>query len=201
MTVYQWTFFQKLRHLWPLKWNKNRTLLIERKNIWLKRSSFSCIEHPCKIVYKKTDKWYNEWQRVTTSDNEWQRITKSDNEWPFRLIFFFFQVREESTIKHPKENSLRGPLKKAYWIKSRSKHSRRNIKSKKQEKTTVFESLFKKVAGLETRKSIKRRLQRRCFPMNIAKFLKTSFSIEQLWWLLLEFRHNFKIYETSMTQT
>ena len=76
----------------------------------------------------------NEWQQVTTSDNEWQRITKSDNEWPFRLIFFFFQVKEEPTIKHPKENSLRGPLKKAYWIKSRSKHSRRNINSKKQEK-------------------------------------------------------------------
>ena len=201
MTVYQWTFFQKLRHLWPLKWNKNRTLLIERKNIWLKRSSFSCIEHPCKIVYKKTDKWYSEWQQVTASDNEWQRITKSENEWPFRLILFFLPVREESTIKHPKENSLRGPLKKAYWIKSRRKHSRRNIKSKKQEKTTVLQFLFKKVAGLETRKSIKRRLQRRCFPMNIAKFLKTSFSIEQLWWLLLEFRHNFKIYETSMTQT
>ena len=35
------------------------------------------------IFYKKTDWWYNEWQRVTTSDNEWQRITtidKIDNE-------------------------------------------------------------------------------------------------------------------------
>ena len=33
------------------------------------------------IVYKKTDEWYNEWQRVTTSgttsDNEWQRVVKS----------------------------------------------------------------------------------------------------------------------------
>ena len=42
-----------------------------------------------KIVYKKTDKWYIEWQRVTTNDNEWQRVvqrvttsdTTSDNEW------------------------------------------------------------------------------------------------------------------------
>ena len=55
------------------------------------------------IVYKKTDEWYIEWQRVkasgttsdnewqrvvqrvttsgTTSDKEWQRMTKSDNEW------------------------------------------------------------------------------------------------------------------------
>ena len=37
------------------------------------------------IVYKKTDEWYNEWQRTSTSDNEWynewQRMTMSDNEW------------------------------------------------------------------------------------------------------------------------
>ena len=41
------------------------------------------------IVYKKTDEWYIEWQRMTTSDNEWynewQRVTTSkttsDNEW------------------------------------------------------------------------------------------------------------------------
>ena len=56
------------------------------------------------------NKWYNEWQRVTTSgttnDNEWQRVTIS-----------FFQIREEATTKHPKENSLnieedlwRGPI-------------------------------------------------------------------------------------------
>ena len=82
-----------------------------------------------RIVCKKTDECcisdnerYNEWQWMTmsgtTSDNEWQRVTKSDNEcynerqrvttndneWPFRLIFF--QIREESTTKHPKENSL-----------------------------------------------------------------------------------------------
>ena len=46
-----------------------------------------------KIVYKKRDERYNEWQRVTTSgttsgtssDNEWQRVVQrvitSDNEW------------------------------------------------------------------------------------------------------------------------
>ena len=51
------------------------------------------------IVYKKTEQWYIEWQRVmqrkTTNDNEWQpmttsgtirdseweRVTMSDNEW------------------------------------------------------------------------------------------------------------------------
>ena len=45
------------------------------------------------------NKWYNEWQRVTANDNEWQQVTISAN-------FSFFQIREEATTKHPKENSL-----------------------------------------------------------------------------------------------
>ena len=45
----------------------------------------------------------NECQRVVqqmiTSDNEWQRVAIPAN-------FSFFQIREEPTTKHPKENSL-----------------------------------------------------------------------------------------------
>ena len=37
---------------------------------------------------------------MTTSD------TTSDNERPFRLILRFFRIREGSTTKRPKENSL-----------------------------------------------------------------------------------------------
>ena len=69
----------------------------------------------------------NEWQRMTTSDNEWhrvvQRVTTSDNEWykewqwvtrndkewqrvTISANISFFQIREEATTKHPKENSL-----------------------------------------------------------------------------------------------
>ena len=44
----------------------------------------------------------------------------------------------------------------------------------------MLEPIFKKVASLEARKSIKRRLQYRFFPVNIAKFLKTAFSIKHL---------------------
>ena len=55
-------------------------------------------------VTKSDNECYNERQRVATSDNEWQRVTTNDNEWPFRLTFF--QIREEPTTKHPKENSL-----------------------------------------------------------------------------------------------
>ena len=66
------------------------------------------------------------------------------------------------------------------------------------QKTPVLEFLFKKVAGFEARKSIKRRLQHRFFPVNIAKFLKTAFSIEQLWWLLLELRHFFILWYITL---
>ena len=56
----------------------------------------------------------NEWQRVTTSgttnDNEWQRVTTNENEWQGVAIsakHTFFQIRENPTTKHPKENSLK----------------------------------------------------------------------------------------------
>ena len=39
----------------------------------------------------------------------------------------------------------------------------------------MLEGLFKKVAGREARKSIKKRLENRYFPVNIAKFLRTAF--------------------------
>ena len=152
----------------------------------------------------------NEWQRVTTSDKEWERVvqqvTTNDNKWTSRLIFIFVSNAISELFK-----PWRGPLKKAYWIKSRNKHPRRNINSKKQELQKqlfadffsntcfpVLESLIRKVAGLEARKSIKRRLQHRCFPVNIAKFLRTAFSIEQLWWLFLELRHFFSLWYVTL---
>ena len=52
-------------------------------------------------------------------------------------------------------------------------------------KTSVLESRFNKVADLKACHFIKKRLQHRCFPVNIAKILKTAFFIEHLWWLLL----------------
>ena len=51
-----------------------------------------------KRVATSDSEWYNEWQRVTTNDSEWQPVTISAN--------FFFQIRQEATTKHPKENSL-----------------------------------------------------------------------------------------------
>ena len=44
----------------------------------------------------------------------------------------------------------------------------------------MLESLFNKVSDM---KACKKRLQHRCFPVNIVKFLRIAFSIEQLWWM------------------
>ena len=45
---------------------------------------------------------------------------------------------------------------------------------------------FNKVAGLRPATLLKKRLWHRCFPVNFAKFLRTPFFIEHLWWLLLK---------------
>ena len=46
---------------------------------------------------------------------------------------------------------------------------------------------FNKVAGLRPATLLKKKLWHRCFPVNFAKFLRTTFFIEHLWWLLLKF--------------
>ena len=50
-------------------------------------------------VTTSDNEWYSEWQQVTTNDNDWQRVSMSANS-------SFFQIREEPTTKHPKENPL-----------------------------------------------------------------------------------------------
>ena len=49
---------------------------------------------------------------------------------------------------------------------------------------------FNKVAGLGPATLLKKRLRYRCFPLNIAKFLKTPFLTKHLRWLLLSFEKN-----------
>ena len=44
---------------------------------------------------------------------------------------------------------------------------------------------FNKVAGLKPATLLKKRIWHRCFPVNFEKFLRTSFFIEHLRWLLL----------------
>ena len=49
----------------------------------------------------------------------------------------------------------------------------------------MLDSLFNKVLGLQTYNFIKKLLQHSYFPVNVANFLKTAFSVEHLRWLLL----------------
>ena len=69
------------------------------------------------------------------------------------------------------------------------------LKNSIHRKIPVLESYFKKVAGIEDRN---RKIQHRCFPVNIAKFLTTAFSIEQLWWMLLELRYFFSLWYRTL---
>ena len=55
-------------------------------------------------------------------------------------------------------------------------------------KTPVLESLFfNKVVALRPATLLKKKLWHRCFSVNFAKFSRTTFLIEHLWWLLLYF--------------
>ena len=55
---------------------------------------------------------------------------------------------------------------------------------------------FNKVAGLRAATLLKKRLWHKCFSVNFVKFLRKSFYIEHLWWLLLGFTsNNFELHE------
>ena len=45
---------------------------------------------------------------------------------------------------------------------------------------------------------LKKRLWRRCFPVNFVKFLRTPFFIEHFWWLLLPFLNTVKICQRKL---
>ena len=60
------------------------------------------------------------------------------------------------------------------------------------EENTCVGVSFNKIPGFQAYNFIKKRLQQKCFLLNIAKFLKTVFLIEHLWWLLLSFTSTFR---------
>ena len=63
-----------------------------------------------------------------------------------------------------------------------------NISQSSLENTCARISFFNKVAGLRPPTLFKKRLAQvfSCFPVNFAKFLRTPFYIEHLWWMLLQ---------------
>ena len=56
---------------------------------------------------------------------------------------------------------------------------------------TCVAALFNKVTGLKTCNFIKKKIQPKVFPVNIATFLRTALFTEHLWWLLLKFLETF----------
>ena len=101
--LYQSLFFNKVAGL-PVNFVKClRTSFFTEHLWWLLLFSVEAVSSFALlfflIVYKKTDEWYIEWQRVTTrgattdkewqrviqrvttNDKEWQQMTASDNEW------------------------------------------------------------------------------------------------------------------------
>ena len=56
-----------------------------------------------------------------------------------------------------------------------------------QENTCVRDSFSNKVVDLRLATLLKKRIWHRCFPVNFAKYLRTAFPTEHIWWLLVVF--------------
>ena len=65
----------------------------------------------------------------------------------------------------------------------------------------MLEYLFNKVAGLKVSNFIKTGLQHRCFPANIAKFLRTPFLKNIFKWLLLHLLHALLVKKEDVADT
>ena len=61
------------------------------------------------------------------------------------------------------------------------------ISQNSQEHTCAIISFLIKLQASALQLFLKKRLWYRCFPVNFAKFLRTTFFIEHLWWLLLSY--------------
>ena len=134
----------------------------------------------------------------TTNDNECQRVTIPAN------FSFFFQIKEEYTTTHPKENFLN--LEEDLWrrpieLKAETSTQIKILTVRSRNCRSNFSQIFTKIVFLRIlqyspfnrfpgfKTYFLKPAKYRCFPVNIAKFLKTAFSIEHPWWLLLVLKH------------
>ena len=99
-------------------------------------------------------------------------------------MYMFFFKKSNFFCFHPlARQSIMGKTDANQTIK--------RLRSNIHRKTPVLESLFNKVTGVQTFNKvqvcnfIKRKFQHRYFPVNIAKFLSTTFFTEHHQWLLL----------------
>ena len=153
----------------------HRTILVSGISLVRKINILLWVCKTGKIIYQKTDEWYikwqwvvqwvatneNEWKQMTKSDSDWQGMTTSgtmsDNEWQQVTIvanfsFFFFQIREEPTTKHSKENSLN--LEEDLWrrpIELRAETSTQEeiLTVRSRNCRSSCSQIFIKISGLE----------------------------------------------------
>ena len=130
---------------------------------------------------------YSKRQRMTTSNKKWQWVTENDSEWWNKWIrmrvskieWFYVSRKTKGQSGRPfrsQNNFIQFCMQ--YVITIRISRSQMffeigvlkvyNIHREK----LVLEPLFSKVANLEAYKFIKKRLQHRCFPVNITNLLR-----------------------------
>ena len=119
---------------------------------------------------------------MSMSDKEWQRVIKQMNANESKSKIEWFYVSKETNKTNLKSQST-------FWIilfsflcniltTIRTNRSQMFFEigvlkvSNIHRKTLVLKSLFSEVASLEAYKFIKKRLQHRCFPVNVANFLR-----------------------------
>ena len=89
-----------------------------------------------------------------------------------RVLWNYLSVGQH-VCKQPEAVVRRCPVEKVFLgISQNSQELRQSL-------------FFNNVAGLRSTTLLKKRLWRRCFPVNFAKFLRTTFFTEHLRWLLL----------------
>ena len=144
-------------------------------------------------VTTNDNEWYSEWQRVTTSsttsdnewewvtmnDNEWQRVRANDNEWYNEWQRVVQRMKaNESDFRFQNEKFMQCKTTMysatSFWkynVKQnicQSSHRRCFIK-----KLLLTILRYSQENNLKACNFIKKRLQHKCFLMNIVKFLRT----------------------------
>ena len=107
------------------------------------------------------------------SDSLFKNFKKQPNFWYHRLSWLWAKFL---TDFFSEKSNLPEVFYKKRVLRNSAKFTRKRM----------CQSLFfNKVAGLRCASLLKKKLWHRCFLVNFAKFLRTPFFIERLWWLVM----------------
>ena len=163
---------------WYNEWQWVTTSDIEWYNEWqreIQRVTTSCTARD------------NEWQRMTTSNKKWQWVTENDSEWWNKWIrmrvskieWFYVSRKTKGQSGRPfrsQNNFIQFCMQYVITIRISRSQMFFEIGVLKvyniHRETPVLEPLFSQTANLKAYKFIKKRLQHRCFPVNITNLLR-----------------------------